>query len=85
MAKRYQWLGWMDAEWVSEQAEKLRSGEDVWVWNEPASGRGKARPAQITAAFVDKDGEGRIHLDFGPYGRWPDDELPEWMRKEDER
>lgn len=76
--RRYQWLGWMDPEWVDEIAAKLRNDETVWLVNEPQRGNGKPRPAMVTAAHVEPDDNGRIHLDFGPYGRWPDEQVPEW-------
>ena len=81
--RRYQWLGWINPEWVLEIRAKLEAGEEVWVVNQtetPTGRPGKERPAMVTAAYVSDDENGRIHLDFGPYGDWGD-KAPEWTEK----
>jgi len=68
----------MSPDFAHECAKKLANDETVWMVNEPASGCGKPRPAMVTCAYVDPVENGRIHLDFGPYGRWPDEQVPQW-------
>lgn len=77
--KRYIWV------WYDEPLDLERYRPGTWLVEESERPRSKPRPIRVVSAgnLEPAKNDGRAayaQLDFGPRGKWPLSELPEWIR-----